>query len=106
MNVTWIQMVSSGDNSSSKITLYYEKTKLQKLYYVLLLAIMVKKSLLGYYKKYLKVNDQAKYALYARSLLVKLLLTEKLVGLWKRKKIYLLSFIIASLKHVDSPSEL
>jgi len=67
---------------------------------------MVKKSLLGYYKKYLKVNDQAKYALYARSLLVKLLLTEKLVGLWKRKKIYLLSFIIASLRHVDSPSEL
>jgi len=70
--------------------------------------MMVKKSLLGYYeyKKCLKVNDQEKYALYARSLLVKLLLTEKLVGVWKGKKIYLHSFIIASLRHVDSPSEL
>ena len=76
------------------------------MYYILLLTIMVKKSLLDYYKKYLKVNDQEKYALYARSLLVKLLLTGKLVGVGKRKKIYLLSFIIASLRHVDSPSEL
>jgi len=71
----------------------------KKLYYILLLTIMVKKSLFDY-KKYLKVNDQEKYALYARSLLVKLLLTEKLVGVWKGKKIYLLSFIIASLRHV------
>jgi hypothetical protein len=76
MNVTRIQMVSSGDNSSFKITLYY-KNNLQKLYYILFLTIMVKKSLLGYYKKYLKVNDQEKYALYARSPLLKLLLTEK-----------------------------
>jgi hypothetical protein len=98
-------MASSGDNSSFKITLYY-KNNLQKLYYILFLAIMVKKSLLGYYKKYLKVNDQEKNALYARSPLLKLLLTEKLVGVWKGKKIYLLSFIIAPLRRVDSPSEL
>jgi hypothetical protein len=50
-------MVSSGDNSSFKITLYY-KNNLQVLYYIFLLTVMVKQSLLGYYKKYLKVNDQ------------------------------------------------
>lgn len=64
---------------------------------------MVKNSLLGYYKKDLKVNDQEKYALCTRFHLVKRFLTGNLnvsSSSYLERKGDLHGFIIASLRNV------